>query len=617
MSEDSKTVREDWGTGDQPTQSRSASSPPRPARTGVPPELRNFAGYELVDEIARGGMGVVYRARQASPARTVALKMILDSALATEEDVARFQAEAEAAAGIDHPNIVPIYEVGERDGRHFFTMKLIEGGSLGGRLRGGTPMDLREGVRLIAAVARAVHFAHQRGILHRDLKPANILLDDQGRPYVTDFGLAKRVGEKGLTISGTILGTPSYMAPEQVRAERGLTVAADVYGVGAILYEVLTGLPPFLAVNPLDILQQVLEREPVRPRTHNPRIDRDLETVVLRCLEKDPARRYPSAEALADDLERWLSGETIRARAATVTEVAVKWVRRRPAIAALLFVAAASAAALFSLGVLYTLRIERAKRELEAAITRQIADRVDRDLRQLSAYPQMTALALAERADWSERQLAEHLQATLALNERLFGTCAAFEPNTFAAGVSDFALYACRKGDGVETMQLLPPTYRLYREWDWYRQPKELGRAVWSEPFVDEGGGNIPMVTCSIPLRRAGVFAGVVTADLSLDYFQALRGWLDGLGLQGGAYAFVVSARGTFISHPDPKCAMPRTLAEAAGPAPEYLDLLRRIGAGEGGAAELRDFTTGRAVTWHFAPVPASGWTIVVVVPAD
>jgi tRNA A-37 threonylcarbamoyl transferase component Bud32 len=294
--------------------------------------VRYFGDYELLEVIARGGMGVVYKARQVSLNRLVALKMILKGELATERDVARFRAEAEAAANLDHPHIVSIYEVGEHDGQQYYAMRYIEGTSLTRRPRA----DARTEAGLIATVARAVHYAHQHGILHRDVKPSNILVDSAGTPFVTDFGLAKRVDADGsLTESGALVGTPRYMAPEQAAGRKDLTVAADIYSLGVVLYERLTGQTPFTGETPLELLRQVREMEPARPSSLSPGLDRDLETVCLKCLEKDPAKRYASAEALADDLERWLRGEPIQARPTSTWERAVKWVKREPAVAAL------------------------------------------------------------------------------------------------------------------------------------------------------------------------------------------------------------------------------------------------------------------------------------------
>ena len=334
-------------TTDRPASSATAAGPRipggAPGGAGSPAELtitrppfrvRYFGDYELKAEIAHGGMGVVYRGRQVSLDRPVALKMILPDKL-DDEAVKRFRQEAESAGSLDHPNIVPVYEIGMHDGQHFLSMRLIEGRSLKEdlpRLR----KNSRAAARLLATVARAVHHAHQRGVLHRDLKPQNILVDRDGQPHVTDFGLAKRVAAgREVTVTGAWAGTPEYMAPEQAAGEfKGLTTAADIYGLGAILYALLTGDPPFRDAYPA-ILRRISEDEPARPRSLDRRIDPDLETICLKCLEKDPNRRYPTAAELADDLDRWLGGEPITARPVSRWERARKWVRRKPAIAAL------------------------------------------------------------------------------------------------------------------------------------------------------------------------------------------------------------------------------------------------------------------------------------------
>jgi tetratricopeptide (TPR) repeat protein len=304
-----------------------------------------FGDYELLGEIGSGGMGVVYRARQRSLNRVVALKMIGAGRLSTAAERQRFRHEAETAARLDHPRIVPVYEVGEWGGDGagpavpFFSMKLFEAGSLADGL-GRFAAEPAAAARLVAAIARAVHHAHQRGVLHRDLKPSNILLDAEGRPHVADFGLAKRTaaegeaGEASLTVPGALVGTPGYMAPEQTVGQPA-TTATDVYGLGAVLYALLTGRPPFRAGSVLETLEQVRDREPEAPASHNPRADRDLQAVCLKCLAKRPEQRYGSAAALAEDLERWLGGRPIQARPVPAAARLWRWCRRNPALAGL------------------------------------------------------------------------------------------------------------------------------------------------------------------------------------------------------------------------------------------------------------------------------------------
>jgi len=296
----------------------------------------DFGDYKLLDEIGRGGMGVVYKARQRSLNRTVAVKLILSGRFASHESVERLQAEAAVAAALRHPNIVAIYELGHVDGQHYFTMDYIEGRSLAELVRDG-PFSGKQAARYLRAIAEAVHYAHQRGTLHRDLKPSNILIDEHDQPHITDFGLAKRLNEgSGLTSTGRAVGSPGYMPPEQARGERGrINVQSDVYSLGALLYHLVTGRPPFSAETIQATLAQVLNNNPAPPRTLNPNVPRDLETICLKCLEKEAGRRYLSAQELSDELARFLESKPIRARPVGVTGKSWRWCRRNPVVAGL------------------------------------------------------------------------------------------------------------------------------------------------------------------------------------------------------------------------------------------------------------------------------------------
>jgi WD40 repeat protein/serine/threonine protein kinase len=379
---DDELIRSAFADGD--ASSPTAPSPPCPERQetmqfpggpGTPSgadqpseALPLVLGYRIESRLGEGGMGVVYKAHQISPNRIVALKMVHDRRPASAEEVRRMRAEAEAAADLDHPNIVPIYAVGEHQGQPYFAMRFIDGGTLGDSL-GRYANDLRSAARLLATVARAVHHAHQRGVLHRDLKPGNVLLDAQGEPHVADFGLAKRIaGRASLTQTGAVIGTPEYMSPEQARAQKGLSTAVDVYGLGAVLYALLTGRPPFQAKDVYETLMQVVGDSPVPPRTLNAKVPRDLETICLRCLQKEPSGRYGSAGEVARDLERWLAGEPIVARPVGRWERGWRWCRRNPAVASLL----ASLLVVLTLGVIVSARYAVvARREARAARQRE------------------------------------------------------------------------------------------------------------------------------------------------------------------------------------------------------------------------------------------------------
>src|SRR5258705_1972996 len=326
----------DPGRSETPSAADENGAPNNKKSASAAEMLGELGDYELLEEVGRGGQGVVFRARQKSLNRTVALKVISLGQWASKAHLKRFRLEAEAAARLEHPGIVPIHEVGERDGSCYFSMKFIEGGQLDevARLE---PMPIRHAVELIAKVARTVHYAHEHGILHRDIKPGNILLDAKGEPHLTDFGLARLVeSESSVTHTLDVLGTPSYMAPEQaVGNNAAVSSVTDVYGIGAVLYQLLTGQPPFAGGATYETIKLLLDTEPKKPRLLNPKIDRDLSTICLKCLEKDPKRRYLSALDLAEDLERWLKYEPIVARHTGIVARGRKWVQRNPTSALL------------------------------------------------------------------------------------------------------------------------------------------------------------------------------------------------------------------------------------------------------------------------------------------
>ena len=334
--------------GVQPDDRSACPTPTPPALAAATSEMTNravpaIAGYEILGELGRGGMGVVYRARQVRLNRPCALKMILAGAHAGAEAAARFLAEAEAVARLQHPNIVQIHHIGEADGLPFFELEYVAGGSLDRRLD-GTPWPARRAAELVEPLARGVAEAHRQGIVHRDLKPGNVLLAADGTPKITDFGLAKSLAaDSGLTRTDSIMGSPSYMAPEQAEGKtKQVGPLADVYALGAILYELLTGRPPFRGTTALETLEQVKNAEPVPPSRLVPGLPRDVETIALKCLQKEPAKRYDSAAALAEDLRRFLGGEPIVARPVPFWERGWRWCRRNPLVAGSLAGAAGS-----------------------------------------------------------------------------------------------------------------------------------------------------------------------------------------------------------------------------------------------------------------------------------
>ncbi|MBU6172239.1 MAG: protein kinase [Planctomycetes bacterium] len=400
-----------------PTLSEDESVPQRPVSTESP---RSFGDYEILETIARGGMGVVYKARQKSLDRIVALKMILAGEFASQQEVDRFCSEAKAAAMLEHPGIVPIFDIGENEGMHFFTMAYVEGPSLAARLHEG-PMEPKQAARIVADVTDAVQYAHEHGVIHRDLKPANILLDKRFKPRVTDFGLAKRAsGKESITQTGEVLGTASYMPPEQAAGRiDAIGPTSDVYALGAVLYSLIAGRPPFQAASTVGTLLQVIEQEPVAPRQLNASIPLDLETIILKCLEKSLPRRYATAKQLGEELHRFIAGEPILARPVSRLEKIVRWCRRNPSkVLNIAGIALFALAAIVAWGFLRVREREVSLQEQAAALAGQlnVADesRLSTLLEQISKFTRTKPL-LQSQFDSSPIGSRERYRAALGL----------------------------------------------------------------------------------------------------------------------------------------------------------------------------------------------------------
>jgi serine/threonine protein kinase len=588
--------------------------------------------YEILEELGRGGMGIVLKARQIALGRIVAVKAILPHGPIREQQRRRFLREAKAMALLQHPNIVQIHEISQQGEQPYLIMEYVEGQSLSANLA-EKPLPPRKAAELLTVLARAVHAAHEHGIVHRDLKPNNILLAADGTPKICDFGLALHF-ENAVdhTQTNQILGTPSYMAPEQVLgASEKQGPAVDVYALGAVLYESLTGRPAFLADNPLDTMQLVLKQQPVPPRQWQPKTPRDLETICLKCLAKEPRRRYASALELAEDLQRYLAGDPIRARPVGRVERSWRWCRAHPSGAALISVASLAAIVVLTVVMVYNGRLSRELQRIEVAdrqvlttqeklhrtLTQVVGDRLDGDLRELAVVPLTTATLLENRRDWDEEHIQRALKDMLHKTPLIFGLCVAFEPYAWRKDRQDFALYVYRRREGLAVKQLLPPAYQpLYRQWQWYLAAKDSPQGRWSEPYVGEGGDRTPMVTFSAPIRRDGRFAGVVAADLAMDYFRDLRNSIDRMDLGPKSHCFLVSSGRRILAHPLDRYEFPGPDADLARIPLDasFRDLVGQWTRATAGIARAVDFSTGRPASFLFYRIPSSGWTLVTVI---
>ncbi len=452
-----------------------AGEPPAATPTDAKPTngWPAIPGYAITEELGRGGMGVVYKARHAGLNRLVALKTILDSARASSQELLRFQSEAEAVAQLQHSHIVQIYDIGEHEGCTYLALEFVDGGNLAERLN-GVPLPARQAAEIMGKVARAVHFGHEQGIVHRDLKPANILLTADGTPKIADFGLAKRTQwESHLTGEGGVLGTPSFMPPEQAAGRASeIGPSVDVYSLGATLYFLLTGRPPFQAATATETLRQVIDQEPVPPRQLNAAVARDLETICLKCLEKQPARRYPSAKDLAEDLDRYLEGRPIVARRTSWREHAWRWMLRNPGWSATLAMALGLLLLLAVGGTLLNLQLQSALREktdklwqshLDRARAERVSGRVGQRFKALDAIRQAAQIAVT-------KELRDEAAAALVLPDvEIAREWEAYPEDTEALGFdADFERYArvnkqgelviCRWTESGEQVVLRLPT---------------------------------------------------------------------------------------------------------------------------------------------------------------
>ena len=603
-------------------------------------------GYEIIRELGRGGMGVVYLARQERLNRLVAIKVLLGGQYATVTSQARFKAEVDAIGRMQHPNLIQVFDVGEHDGRVYYSMEYLAGGSLEDRI-GNVPLPPLKAAELLKILADAIEAVHEQGVIHRDLKPANILLTKAdatnersgvngfGIPKISDFGLAKRTdAPSGPTLTEHILGTPTYMAPEQAAGRsRQVGPATDIYSLGAILYRLLIGRPPFVGETVMEIVRQVTDDDPVPPRQLQPTIPIELETICLKCLNKQPSQRYTSAAALAEDLRRFIADEPILARPIDWFGRLLKWVRRRPAVASLIGVSGLAVVGLLAAEWLFNQRLgkelentrlayqkaEAVGHELKLALAGEVAAALDADFKQLEIVPQSMVALLTLRKQWDEKELENWTKALVKKDARVFGISLAFEFRQFVGSkvYDDYCLYVHEEADGLIAKQLLPPEYPPpnYRERHWYSAPKATGMRSWSEPYRGERANKTPMLTYSCPIVRDGQFCGVVATDLSIKYFRLLHTRLEKNYLGSDCYGFVISRGGTIMYHPNSQYEFPseNSSLDRIPVDSRFLAMIQKMKQQETGYSHGTDFDGGRAATFYFARIPATGGHFVLV----
>ncbi|HEY6362086.1 MAG TPA: protein kinase [Vicinamibacterales bacterium] len=639
----------------------------------VPSARASYVGpYRVLHVLGEGGMGTVYVAEQEHPVRRRVAVKVIRAGMDSARVVARFEAERQAQAMMDHANIAKVFDAGTTEtGLPYLVMELVDGVPVT-RYCDEHQLRQRDRLELFVPVCRAIQHAHQRGVIHRDIKPSNVLVtvcDGMPVPKVIDFGLVKATEQRltemsMLTEYGEILGTLDYMAPEQAELAEDVDTRSDIYSLGVLLYRLLTGTTPLgpmlREVTITDALRLVRDDQPPRPSerlasrpVHGdagavqtvapagvPRlIGEELDWIVMKCLEKDRTLRYESAGALARDVERHLADEPVEACPPSTIYRVRRFARRHRkslATAAALLVLLLAGVVVSTWQAVRATRAERlahdaallmqAERDrARIALTGQVAERLDGDLRRLAMAGTVLGTMVAQRRDWNAADFERQMRAVLGQDERIFGMALALEPNQLVSGQKDFCLYVFRGAHGIEVKQLLPPEYvPMYREWAWYRRPLEEGRESWSDPYLDVGGGNIPMVTFSSPIRRNEAIVGVVTLDLSVRYFEVLRSWLDELRVGERSYGFVVSRSGVFISHPHGDYDFARARQDQA---PRLTDMAAREGGdatlaqllrqdGTGSRSAL-DPASGKRSAFLFAPVPSADWKFVAVVECD